>query len=403
MLDEIPKQRNSHSAVYLDNCLIIVGGVGKSDEPVSMREIWMYNLYTEKWRKLVLSAQSCAPEPCQGAAAVAIDRTLYIFGGITSHCCKRKHSNELWTLSKSTGGCFTWRFIETQCKEESPSPRAFHTGWAYAGKLWTFGGIGLSSKGYLNDHGHCVGNAECTVNNQLLCYDPNSQTWTNPQCFGDVPSPRTHHACASMKKKVWLFGGSCHNLNDLGDMFELTMHSLTWTQIQTGHPRPQARSFSALTAQTDDQLVLHGGSTAEGSLSDTWILDLTSHSWRTYTWPSRTDNAQACHTGSLDISNNVIILGGYQFNENTHKTYEFIFHVMLEPKRLQQLAVQTVYKHQKELPLKYLPTRLISLFGFSEEDQTCVASTSEANDIFMNAYPNFQFSQVPINCTSTLQ
>ena len=367
MLDEIPKRRKGHSAVYLDNCVIIIGGAEKSSEPISAHKIWMYNLYTEEWRKLVISAESCAPEPFLCASAVAIDRTIHIFGGMNIYGHNKR--NELWTLSRSSGGCFVWRFIKPQCKEESPSPRALHTAWEYAGKLWTFGGIGLSSKGYLNDHGDFAGTTKSTVNNQLLCYDPHSQKWTNPQCFGEVPSPRTGHACAIMKNKVWLFGGFCHNLKDLGDMYELTMHSLTWTQIQTGHPHPQARSLSTLTARTDDELVLHCGlSVDRKSSSDTWIMDLTSHTWRKYTCTSKADHARACHTGSLDMNNNVTILGGYRFDVDTHEACEFIFNVMLEPKRLQQLAIQTAYKHQNELPLKYLPTKLISLLRFSMED-----------------------------------
>ena len=63
-----------------------------------------------------------------------------------------------------------------------------HTGWEYAGKLCVFGGRGPSPEGYLNDYGDIAGDFLMKLNNQLLCYNPNSKRWTNPQCFGATPT-----------------------------------------------------------------------------------------------------------------------------------------------------------------------------------------------------------------------
>ena len=145
------------------------------------------------------------------------------------------------------------------------------------------------------------------TNNELLCYNPTIQKWTNPQCFGDVPSPRSDHASTIIKHKVWLFGGSNQDFTLHHDIFELTMHSLTWTQIQTIQPRPQARRWCTLTGLTNNQLVLHGGDSGlnqseertEITLSDIWIMDLTSYSWRQY--ESRKDHTRRSHTASVCI------------------------------------------------------------------------------------------------------
>ena len=272
----------------------------------------------------------------------------------------------MWTLRKAKTGSFTWSFIEPQCQEESPSPRNRHTGWEYAGNLWIFGGAGPSPERYLNNHGATAGLSMFTKNNQLLCYNPSTQKWINPQCFGAVPSPRSGHACATIKDKVWLFGGWDHNYSVLDDIFQLTILSLTWTQIHTGRPWPKAREFCSLTAITDNHLVLHGGKDDKSQLRVTWIMDLTSHSWRQYT-PGK-DHARWGHSSSPGLSSHVISFGGFKCCGDSYEVYKNVFHVMLEPKCLQQLAMQIIHRHQVELPWNCLPGRLIPLLGISVQD-----------------------------------
>ena len=238
---------------------------------VSTRVIWSYNLYTEEWRKHEIPGTSSAPEPFFGAIAAAIDKTIYTFGGNSAT------GNPLWNLSKTKEGCFTWSFNKPHCKKKSPSPRTGHTGWEYAGKLWIFAGHGVSPADYLNDHGDIEGSL-FKRNNQLLCFDSNIEMWTNPQCFGSIPTPRSDHASAIIHDKVWIFGGIRNDYDILGDMFELRMSSFTWSQIQTAKAQPSARADCTLTDAADDKLVLHGGlpqAFTQIPQSDTWIMDLT--------------------------------------------------------------------------------------------------------------------------------
>ena len=173
MTTEIEHPLCRHSAVYLDNYTIIFGGINKNNEPISARLIWMYNLYTEEWRKHAIPDTSAAPEPFSRAVAAVISGTIYTFGGIYADACDK--TNELWTLTRAKPGCFTWSFIKPECKRKSLSPRSSHSGWEYAGNLWIFGGAGPSLEGYLNDHGTTAGLSMFTNNNQLLYYNPNTQ------------------------------------------------------------------------------------------------------------------------------------------------------------------------------------------------------------------------------------
>ena len=254
----------------------------------------------------------------------------------------------------------------------------WHTGWKYAGKLWIFGGFGASSEGYLNDNGHIKGSL---LNNQLLCFDPNIENWTNPQCFGSIPTPRAFHASAIINDKVWLLGGISHARDCTGKMFELKMNSLTWSQIQTPQLYPKAHVRCTLTAAADDKLILHGGCIRDhtGTImsGDTWIMDLTSYSWREFT--SRQDHARELHTGSTGLNNSVIIIGGSKSRLDTHHVYSTIFYVMLEPKSLQQMAMQAILKHQNELPLNCLPWKLLSLLDVSVKVQNVGSESTHVN------------------------
>ena len=344
--------RSKHCAVCVDNCAIIFGGASWSDQPVSTRVIWSYNLYTEEWREYAIQETRDVPVSFIHALAVAIDGTTYTFGGLNT---KGKYLNDLWALERTKRGRFTWSYIKSQCKEQSPSPRAWHSGWEYEGKLWIFGGLGPSPEGYLNCNGDIAGYLASGRNNQLLCYDPNTQKWSNPHCFGDVPSPRSGHASAIIKNNAWLCRG-CDNRQYFDDMFQLTMHSLAWTRIQTVKPQPQACNLCTLTALTEYQLVLHGGHGREVEIDNTWIMDLQSHSWRLYR--SGKDHSHCCHTGSSGLNSSAIIFGGCG-SSNMHD----VFYVALEPKLLQQMAMQIIYTHKDELPWDFLPDKLISLLG----------------------------------------
>ena len=406
MSDEFTlERRHSHCAVSLDNFIIVIGGWCRHGVS-STRVIWIYNMYTEEWKrewKYSLSLPdliSSTPEAFSGAVAAAIDKTIYTFGGRSA---TGKLSNALWKLSKTKGGCFTWSFNKPQYKKKSPSPRIWHTGWGYAGKLWIFGGFGNLPEGYLIDNGDFEGSDSIISlrNNQLLCFDPNIETWTNPQCFGSIPTPRAFHASAIINDKVWLFGGKNKDGDHLGDMFELRMSSLTWSQIQTAEFHPKARAKCTLTAAADDKLVLHGGWTKDKpwaplTSGDTWIMDLTSYSLRQFT--SRKDHAREWHTGSTGLNHSIIIIGGHRNHLDIHGAYSIIFNVMLRPKSLQHVAMQAIHKHQDELPLNYLPWKLLSLLDVSVKDQNVGSESDHVNKYIMSSrwgdFRNCEYFQI---------
>ena len=370
-----PGMRICHCAVSMDNFVLIIGGIRPcvmdpaAWDDINANVIWSYNLYTGEWKNHRIPYKSLENPPFSGAVAAAIDKTIYIFGGSDS---KGYHDrNSVWRLSRTKEGCFTWSAYKPQIKSKSPSPRHAHTGWSYAGRLWIFAGYGPSPTiGYLNDNGDIGGSFINVMNNQLLCFDPKGKKWTNPKCLGSIPTPRKDHASAIINNKVWTFGGVYNNRDNLGDMYELSMSSLTWSQIQTSQTHLQGRSQCTLTVAADDKLVLHGGSKDDRTqipvtLNDTWVMDLTSQSFKQI-FPSRKALPRRWHSGSTGLNNSVIIIGGSEIHLGIHY---IVFNVMLEPKNLQQVAMQAIFKYRKELPLNRLSGKLLSLLDIPTKDQ----------------------------------
>ena len=245
--------------------------------------------------------------------------------------------------------------------KKTPSPRNGHSGWEYDGKLWTFGGFGHYAHEYLNQHGEFSDGC----NNQLFHFNPVGNAWTNVKCFGAVPSPRQYHATAAVEDTVWLYGGL--NLDiEFADFYKLDVCSLTWTRIQTSTPKPAWRVACSLNVTRENQLVLHGGDNGEEDMPevDTWVLDLSSYSWKCADVYSYVNSYQSFHTGSLAINNSIIIIGGDWYVKGN------INNIMLEPKNLQQLAIKTVYKYRTQLLWKYLPKKLIKRMQHGTKDDT---------------------------------
>ena len=271
--------------------------------------------------------------------------------------------NDLWKLSKTSEGCFYWSKVEFQSHVNLPLPHCKHSGWKYAGCLCVFGGLTYqtASAEFLNDHIDFVGTV-VHVNNQLVCYNPMSHSWTNPQCFGATPSPRFEHCTTTMMHRVWFYGGRESNLKYLDDLFELNTLSRTWTHIQTTI-KPQARSAASLSAISDEpQLVLHGGFGTD--FRDIWVLDLSSQTWTQHTVIA----GHKCfnHIGSLGMNKCVIIIGGQ--SRFSPPECNCTFHVRFEPKSLQQLAMQMIYEHRTVLPWEYLPSKLVARLEISKNE-----------------------------------
>ena len=349
-----------HVAACMKNCIIWFGGYrNRYGATHSLRNIWFYNMFTEQWGKHTISDGMVPPET-KYASATTIKEHVFMFGGLA-----RQYTNALWKLTVSSKQCFEWSKIKIQSPKQEPSPRFRHSAWEYMDQLWTFGGHGFPLVG-INLNGHGDFN-RLGQNSQLFCFDPVSEEWRKLKTLG-TPEPRFSHASTIIRDKVWMYGGRSETQNGpdvyYDDLHQLNMVTLIWTEIETGHVKPQKCYTCSLNAITEHQLLLHGGlSSTYQSLNDTWIFDLLSLSWRQY--PASRNPPRNGHTGTSSINSSVIITGGLHQDSNiTYHVCNDVITLRLEPKSLQQMAVWTIYQHRDVLPWKLLPYQLIFLFTF---------------------------------------
>ena len=355
----MPQRRASHAAVYFEHYILVFGGIGNNQKQLFRNRILMYNLYTEKWSRYMFWDWKTIPPFTGTTCTVAIGGDVYMFDGRDKYEGS-SFTDALWKLNRNPKGCFQWSRIVAKDQTRVPSVRSEHTGWQYGGNLWIFAGYTESSDGYLNDNG----DFDNGCSNHLFAFNPLSKEWRNPKCSGSVPEPRCGHASATIKDKVWVFGGSNRDLT-FDDFYKLDMCSLVWTEIQTGEPKPQLGDFCTLNAVSDERLILHGGRTlpTQSNISEsTWIVDLSTNTWKQYT--AEIDHRRYAHTGTTGLNTDVIIMGGCTSFEDVSHTCDTVFHLMLEPRSLQQLAMQTIDKHQRVLHWKSLPSKLIARLDF---------------------------------------
>ena len=351
-----------HTAVRLNHYIIIIGGFHrKSADSNKNHEIWKYNLYTEQWRKYLIPKTKktrCLHCRYTTECAVSIKESVYMYQIYSS---SKLTKQDIWKLTQTTDGCYVWEKVLAKNGTKIPSLSNQFSSWEYSKEMWILAGFGPQLDGYLNDHGeHSGRNTERGTKrtNQLLKFNPVSKEWSNPRSSGTVPNYHMRHTTIANGHKAWYIPESrdYRSTAVFDELYELDMQSLIWTRIQVDQPHPQNRSLHSLNALTESQLVMHGGYGIEGTLSYTWVLHLPSRSWKRYT--SYKAHPRQGHTGSLGLNSDIIIIGGRPERFGGTAIHKDIFHVLFEPKCLQQLAMQTVFNHRAELALMSLPRKL---------------------------------------------
>lgn len=129
-----------------------------------------------------------------------------------------------------------------------PPSRSNHTATAANNKLYVF--YGLGSTGLLDD---------------VWCYDPAINLWTQMPTNGPKPEPRAFHSTVTVNNQIYLFAGlgGANGTKLFDDAWRYNPMTNTWTQISS---LPNGGRYGMATTVVDDQIVAYGGSTFEGLL-----------------------------------------------------------------------------------------------------------------------------------------
>jgi hypothetical protein len=218
-----PCKRFQHVALAVQEKLYIVQGTnGKK----FFDDLHIFDPETYRWTNLSPSAEC---ETKEGGRArhtvIAIDKLLYLFGGICKHGFA---GNKLYVLdlekdvkldsSSVCSGQFTWRKITT--KSKSPPSLFDHTAVAYNRTMFVFGGEKQHKK----------------TSNQLFRYSPRNLKWGKELSEVDSfsvqpPPPGKQYKMIASQGSMFVFS------SDLSIIYRINVsesdHATSWDKIST--------------------------------------------------------------------------------------------------------------------------------------------------------------------------
>ncbi|KAK0730003.1 hypothetical protein B0H67DRAFT_596273 [Lasiosphaeris hirsuta] len=241
---EGPGPRVGHASLLVGNAFIVYGGDTKIDDADVLDEtLYLLNTSTRQWsRALPLGTR---PSGRYGHSLNILGSKIYIFGGQVEgffmndlaafDLNQLQMPNNRWEMliqSSESGGAQQGKI---------PPARTNHSMITYNDKMYLFGGT--NGFQWFND---------------VWCYDPNTNLWSQLDCIGYIPVPREGHAAALVDDVMYIFGGRTEEGSDLGDLAAFRITSRRWYTFQNMGPSPSPRSGHSMTA-VGKTIVVVGG------------------------------------------------------------------------------------------------------------------------------------------------
>ncbi|XP_077123630.1 uncharacterized protein LOC143779956 isoform X8 [Ranitomeya variabilis] len=206
----------------------------------------------------------CSAPQCSRGHTATFDpesKKVYVYGGMWEKSWLRNvyvldTQDWKWTLLAAVGK------VPTLCH---------HTASMYQRELYVFGGL-CPQVGA--DSGVCT--------NVLYIFNPEYKIWYQPIVEGERPLPRYGHSATLLGNRLVLFGGrrapSPVYLNDV-HILDLGYMEYTAVVYPSLSERPSPRCFHAAMQVSEHKVLVHGGCSGSGSLTDTFIFNLGTLSW----------------------------------------------------------------------------------------------------------------------------
>ncbi|KAK0613111.1 hypothetical protein B0T17DRAFT_542852 [Bombardia bombarda] len=249
---EGPGPRVGHASLLVGNAFIVYGGDTKNDESDVLDEtLYLLNTSTRQWSRALPSGTR--PAGRYGHSLNILRSKIYVFGGqVEGYFMNDLAAFDLNQLQMPNN---QWELLIQNSDTASPSQgkippaRTNHSMIAYNDKMYLFGGT--NGFQWFND---------------MWCYDPVTNSWTQLDCIGYIPVPREGHAAALVDDVMYIFGGRTEEGSDLGDLAAFRITSRRWYTFQNMGPSPSARSGHSMTA-VDKMVVVIGGEPSSATIA----------------------------------------------------------------------------------------------------------------------------------------
>jgi len=176
----IPAPRTSLNVATIGNNLYIFGGGLQGASPVSDTKLHVFNADECSWTQL--ECKGNAPSPRHGHLAVALDKKIFIHGGMA----EAEIYSDLHVLDLETN---SWHEIKQS--GSLPSARAAHAGTVVGRSIYIFGGMNLT--GALCD---------------LYKFDTDFLVWSKIEIDGSPPPPRLDHTLCCIDHPIIVSDGN---------------------------------------------------------------------------------------------------------------------------------------------------------------------------------------------------
>lgn len=361
-------RRSGHISVVYKDHMIVWGGYMNNrlrlptfqSDSVSHAtdELWVYNCFTEVWERILTKGE--IPPKNSGSCGVLVEDFLYVFGGylgLNGLDTVAGNSNHLYRLDLRT---MIWEHLHPNGDQPAPCDKL--VGWLYSGKLYFFGGFGPVPE-FGAPFQHLI---DITTepsgwprgwNNQLVVYNPVSNSWEWPRMRGPTPAPRAAHAADISGHKVFVFGGRSGNMRH-NDLHCLDMDKMQWSGnlTQPFQLSPEGRSWHSFTFVTDTRAVVYGGFSQYNTvLSDCWLLDVTPTA-RWYQFQYNDCKPRLWHRAQY-VAGELLVVGGHRGNildpVGRKEHAEELLVINFTPKSLLKLCLDAVILHTQQLKCQW--------------------------------------------------